>query len=349
MAFRGGDSFDYYSTSQLTARYTNVVFVSGGTTVTIDSNGRFGQGLKIVGGFLANTYVLQVYDNQSTWIVGFALNLSQIPTASLQIAGMMDGATKQVELAVNSSGNLVISRNGTVLGTSTNILTAPGFNYIEWKMTISSSISAHTCKARVNSVDWIDLAATTNTKNSSNATANGILLGDTFGNTTHANAIYDDHYVLDGTGSNNNDFWGDIKALANYSTANGNYTSFSFTGAGSAHAAVSENPPDGDTSYVFSSSVNSRESFTFPAPSDTLLAAFAAQTILYAKKQGSGSRSIIASLRSGSTDYDGSNVDALSTSYVYYVEARDENPATSAAWTTTDFNAGMELGIKIQS
>lgn len=343
MAFRFGDSFSHYATAQILQKWTVQVQPGSGSDCTIQAtSGRTGAGaLRVITGFLSQCYIQKTLDNQPTWTIGAAINLTIGKNFGLMF--LLDGSTRQIGLAVNTNGTLYVEKNGTVLATSTATV-ATGWNYIELTATFnggSGSLDVHLANTSV-------LTYSGNISRSGNDRANAICLGDWIGPSGNQTILYCDHYVNDGTGSINNTFWGDSKVIAQVSTSNGNYTSFSVVGAGSAHAAVSEIPPDGDTSYVASNTVSARESFVFPGVSGSILTARAIQTVLDVRKDAAGLREIAASLRISSTDYDGSTV-SLSTQYIYYVEPREINPNTAVAWTTTTFAAGIEAGIEIVS
>lgn len=341
MAFRFGDSFSHYATAQLTQKWTSLIQSGSGSACTIGAtSGRRGGGaMQVVTAFLASTFAQKTLDNQATWVIGVAINLTVGTNVGLLF--VQDGSVRQIGLAINSNGTLYIEKNGTTLSTSSSVIIS-GWNYIELAVTFNGGSGS--AVVNVNGGQWISYSG--NVTHTANDYANSVCLGDWLGPHTTTTLIYADFYVLDGTGSINT-FWGDIQVEANVPTGNGNYTQFATTGAGSAHAAVSEIPPDGDTSYVSSQTVGNRSSFTFPAPPGTVATAHAIQTVLDARKQGSGTREILASLRISGTDYDGTAV-GVSTTYAFYIEPRELNPSTSAPWGSTDF-ATLEVGIELAS
>src|SRR4051812_5211725 len=85
---------------------------------------------------------------------------------------MFDGTTTQVELRVNSTSQLYVTRNNTTLGTSTLALTpGSGWHYIEWQVTINSTTGA--AQVWVDNVSWLNLT-NVNTNNSGTAQVNKI-------------------------------------------------------------------------------------------------------------------------------------------------------------------------------
>lgn len=343
MAFRFGDSFSHYATADLLKKWTALVQPGSGAECSIlPTGGRTGAGaLEVTTGFLAQVYAQKTLGNQATWTIGVAVNYTVGSNVGLMF--LMDGSTRQIGIAINTNGTLYLDKNGTTVATSSSVITS-GWNYIELQATFNGGSGS----ATINVNDSTFLTYSGNVSPSGNNQANSVCLGDWIGPHTTQNVLYCDFYANDGTGSTNNTFWGDIRVVATVPTSDGNYTSFSVTGAGSAHAAVNEEPPDGDTSYVSDNTPGDRETFVFPGPSGSMKTALAIQTVLDAKKDSTGARSIAASLRISSTDYDGATV-FPNTQYVFYVEQRPINPNTGVAWTTVEFTSGVEAGLTIVS
>jgi hypothetical protein len=108
---------------------------------------------------------------------------------------------------------------------------------------------------------------------------------------------------------------------------------------------VNESAPDGDTTYISSGTSNNRESFTYPALSQTPGTIYGVQHLMCAKKTGSTSRTVASFLRQSGTNYDDSGIN-LGTSYSYARKTYQTNPATSAAFTGTEIT-NLEAGIKV--
>jgi hypothetical protein len=102
----------------------------------------------------SNQFLTKTLDSQSTWGVAFALRIAGFPAAgsTYQIVSLRDFGTLQVELRILSDGTMTITRNGTVLGTSTVALSLNVWNHIEWKITIHPS--AGVAEMRINGPDW---------------------------------------------------------------------------------------------------------------------------------------------------------------------------------------------------
>jgi hypothetical protein len=336
MALRFIDSFNHYNTSTVPAKWNISQSFATPTIVT----GRNGNGLRLVGSFFANSYVYKVLDNQTTYMIGVAINLT-VGTAGAQgLLAVWDGLTRQVGVRVNNSSKLEIEKNGTVLATSSGSW-VNGWNYVEIKTFFNTGSGS--CIVRVNGNVFVTYSG--NISQSGVNQGNKISIGDWVGNNNQADTIWDDLYVCDGTGSVNNDFLGDIVVEALYPNGAGSYTQFTPVGAGANYNAVNQTVPDGDTTYNYDNTVGNRDSFTFSDFSQGVLSVFGVQSVLDARKQGSGTRSVGPFFRASTTNYD-QTAAVINDTYSFYVVMNELNPATTALWTESEVNA-IEAGYRI--
>ena len=87
---------------------------------------------------------------------------------------------------------------------------------------------------------------------------------------TPAVVCFDDYYVCDNTGSNNNDFLGPQKVSMILPTGDHGTNQWSATGTGTTHAdRVKQNPHDSNTTYVSDSTSGNTEEWDYAnTPSD---------------------------------------------------------------------------------
>jgi len=254
------------------------------------------------------------------------------------------GGVTHLVLTLNASNQIVCRRgaSGTVLATGTTVLTTGVFYFVEFKFTISDTVG--TIEVRLNGSTSSELAATgIDTRNGGNATWDTLALGPGY----NATFRFDDLYVLDGGGSApHNDFLGDCRVEALLpQTGNGTNTGLTCS-TGSDHGAlVDENPPNDDTDYNSSSTVNAKDTYNYPSLSATPLVVYGIQPTMRARKTDAGAQSIAHVVRSGGADTDGANVNPT-TSYLYSPEIWTTDPATGIAWTAAGI-AAMEVGMKV--
>ncbi len=342
MAIRFMDGFDHYLSADMTLKWTTK---GDDFLIETGSSGRYnGYCVKFSGGGgPTNGKCTKIIDAQPTWIVGVAFKTT-IPTVASRIIVLNDGGTDQVELRINSSAHLVITRNGTVLGTGTTTLIGSTWYYLEFKCTISDSISAHTCVARINGVTEIDLAAATDCKNTANSSADRIYIVAEDGGTV---TRFDDLIIMDGTGGVDDDFKGDTRIETLWPSGAGSTTNFT-PSTGSNYQCCDETQENSDTDYVSSSTTNHVDSYAMGNLSSTPLTIFAVQVTVTHRKDDAGSHTISPLIHVSSTDYTTGSAFSSLDSYSMASSIWTTNPNTSAAWIASGVN-GMEAGIKLVS
>lgn len=335
MSLRLYDNFDSGVTADLADRWT----VGGSPTISA-GNGRNATACLRMNN---TTYSLtRTLDAQATWVVGSPYKISTLQAGT--ICTLLDAGTAQCALILNVDGTLSVVRGTATAvtgGTSTNAILAGTYYFIEFKVTIADSISASSCKVRVNGVDWITVATGQDMKATANATANQVRLNcaSTTGNTTD----FDEVYICDGTGSVNNDFLGDVKTVTGRPTGAGATTAWT-PSAGANWECVDDAAPDDDATYTESTTVGQVDTFAVPALTATPTAIHGVQVSFNVKKTDAGTASVAAVLRSGGTDYFGTTV-ALGTTYAYVTHIWETDPATGLAWTRAGVDAS-EPGYK---
>lgn len=304
------------------------------------------------------SYLTKTLTSQQTWGLAFAYKPSSIGGGGYQIvlASFYDVTTSQVDLRLNADGTLSVTRNGTVLGTSSFSLSASVWCHIEFKVKIDPSVG--TVEVRVNGTAVIGPLTSLNTRVSSNSSANVIYVGVAAmipgsGN-IFANDFWDDIIVWDTQTTDANgftdisDFIGDCGLF--WSQPNGAGTTTNFTAdSGSNYARVNEATPDGDTSYVQDSTVSDIDTYAMADISGASTIKSVA-VVLYARRTDIGARGIKSELRSGGGNTSHATAIVLGLNYQYYFQNWGQNPNNGSAtnWTPTSVNA-VESGQIISS
>lgn len=351
MSLKFVESFDHLATADLTGlgKWNDKVS-SGGISPSVSisaGNGRNGtSSLRIVAEGGSTCYLSKVLPASQTWIVGFSYKLNSSLT-SVTIFSWWD-TTIQLDFRLNSDGTFKFTKSGTLLGSASSFAISSGTtNYIELKVVIDTgtggSVAAH-----VNGVEIINSTGL-NTRSTANSSANQMRLGSGGTGTQVGGytADFDDLYFCDAAGSVNNDFLGDKRVIYLPPNGAGTTTEFSRGGAdsGSNYGQVDELSPNSDTDYVYDNVVGHKDTYAMTDLVQVTGTISGIQTILGARKDDAGDRTIAAVIRSGGTDYDGANA-SPSTAYSFLTEIRETDPDTSAAWTIAGINA-MEMGPKI--
>lgn len=341
MALRFIDGFDHYTTrDHLLYKYNAV---ASSSYVTLGDGRRSGsQGVRL---YASSGYLTKSLDEQITWIAGVALMLEEIPSNNGAVFMFLDsGGDAQACLCISSTGALNLKRGGTSgtnLVASTDALLANVWYYVEAKLTIDDSVGSFS--VRVNGQEWATY--TGDTKYS--YYYDGASAIKMYGMPSAVKIWYDDLYICDGTGSQNNDFLGDVRVDTLFPTGAGNAADFTPTGNANNWENVADTAPDEDTSYNGSDTVDAQDSFTFGSLSALDSSIFGVQENILAKKDDAGTRLLHGLTRVSSTDYEGSDL-SLPDSYANQTQIWEQNPSTSANWTEAEINAA-EFGYKVES
>lgn len=322
------DGFDTASTSNILTKWT------GGAINSIQT-GRFdyGQCVRMAGN---QTLTKSLGGNFATIGIATAirLNTSILPSP---LIGFRDAGAAQCDIRMRSDGKIDITRNGTVLATSAGTLSLNVWYHLEFKATIADS--GGSAELKVNGATFVSLSSG-DTKNTSNAYANEIILSAQQGNMP---VDYDDLAVWNTSGGANNDWIGDCRVFTQVPDGAGNYSQWTPSTGNNNYQNVDDNPTDGDTTYNSTSTVNNIDTFTFPNISGTGTVK-AVQTSIVARKDDAGARTIAPVIRRGS-DYVGNNVN-VGDSYAMYTQLWETDPIAAAAWTLANVNSS-EFGIKL--
>jgi hypothetical protein len=154
----------------------------------------------------------------------------------------------------------------------------------------------------------------------------------------------DDLYVCDGTGAVNNSFLGDVRVQSLMPSGAGSSTQLTPTGSANNYANVNEVPYNSAT-YNASSTVGQRDTYALSDLVGNTTAIFGVQSVAHMQKNDAGTANAKVVLKSGaSVYYDATQ--SLGASTAAYVQLRETDPATSAAWTVGNANA-LEAGMEV--
>lgn len=157
---------------------------------------------------------------------------------------------------------------------------------------------------------------------------------------------YDDLYICDNLGTYNTSFIEDGEILTLFPNGPGDVTDFSLFGAATNWQAVSEQPFDGDTSYVYSGTVGDQDLYavnTIPVGDTLVIPGIMINAVArYDNVDPIGWKALIKS---------GINLGAatsinLTSSYLNYQSVFEREPVTNSPWTETLVNS-MQIGSEV--
>jgi len=340
------DSFDYYATAQLPLKYAAV---GSGAEIKAGLGRRSTASLELAAG-LAEW--VQYNHTSATYIIGFSVRKSAAgSTGSYVLCRILDGTTTQCSLRLTETGVLDVVRGSSTAVTGGVAASAfpsqTDAHYVEWKVTISDSISANSCVVRVDGAEFINVAAGQSLRASANNQGTNIRFGAE--STTGTVRQFDDLYICDGTGSKNNNFLGDIRVDVIRPNGAGTYTDGTPSGAGANWEQVDETllSTTDYVSFAYSASPNLKDSYAFadlPALGGSLV--LGVQVNAAAATSDSGAtRDVAVFTKSASTETTGTSK-TVATALNSVRELMEDDPDTSTAWTQSGVNAA-EFGVKV--
>jgi hypothetical protein len=229
-----------------------------------------------------------------------------------------------------------------VLGSTALSLQAGVWAYVEVKVTVHNSTG--TVDVRINGVSALSLTGQNTRGTGSSDAWNNVNIGFM---TQTASVIHtcevDDLVVMDGSGSLNNSFLGDVTVSAIYPSGAGTTSGWT-PSAGSNYACCNEALIDDDTSYVSATTLTTKDLYAFTdAPTGANIKAV--QLCIGVRKGAEGPGQLTPVVRSNSIDYDQTAFGDGGTSYSFLRTVVEADPNTSAAWAEAAFNAA-QFGFK---
>jgi hypothetical protein len=330
------DGFDDYITSQLT-RYWNAVY---GNIAIGAGNGRNGTNALQSGNY--QSCVQLVLTPQVTRTVGFAFRLAASPVNNDILFALVDGTTNQLDFRIMNAGLINVTRNGTVLATTSQGLNMGQWYFIEFTSVLSTG-STGSFILRVNQTNWASGSGiqTAATPNNFAAIVQLLFNNNNGGNN---NYIFDDFYSrADGV------FCGDSQVFTGLPVANGFVNNFTRGGtdSGTNWGQVKDNPADDDNTYIQSPNPGDIDLYTYPAmPFAAGSTVFGVMPCPVLKNDVGGTCTAVPEYRSGGTNYDGTLAQQVApANYNAYPDIQGRDPATNNPWTVAGVNAA-QFGIK---
>ena len=351
MALVFGDSFDHYLATDITKKWSSysgtgaLLYIETGSALSPHSYG-YRMTVTVGSGYIEKVLATPI----TTFICGVWFRPPVVNVAA-PIVAFHDSATpanEHVSVRVDTTGHITLTRSGTVLATSTNVLVAGTWTHLEVKATIGDATAdAGTYgkyEVRVNgsATNWVPAATNADTRNGGNTTIGSVRVYSTINN----NYAYSDYYLLDTTGSQASDFLGPCRFVVIRPVGAGN--SAQFTGNYADNWQNTADPmADGDTTFNQSATAGHIDLFTMSdVPAGTV---HAIQHVLYARQDAGAQRVLRPKTRIGGTNYNGVSVN-LSPTYAMYTEPVVFSPATggATAFTAAEVN-GAEFGYEVVS
>ena len=284
------DGFDHYSAlADLQFKFGSTFNSNAAISASAVRNGV--QGLRLTTG--ATSSGVQGYVNlglqptQTGVVVGVAFRLSALPSATNSRVGRLitlcdTTGGPGIAVCVKPDGTLALYGQGAAKPSSaysgTTIATNTWY-YLEMKAKWTANTAAGDVTVRLNGTQVLSINSgqTTSYNSSSYSNWSSFTLGDPNGDfygVNNATIDFDDLYVCSTSGTSNNDYLGDCKVETLYPAGAGASAQWT-PKSGANYSQVNEHPKDGDTSYVSTSGVGNRDSYTLGSLASLALSVFA--------------------------------------------------------------------------
>lgn len=338
MNFILADGFDNYTDPSLKGTSTGLTL---GTILT--TGGRDGRGC-----FYGNTGKIgKTISPIAEVIVGFAVKAQDTTgtTGSGSVCAIASGVNDLISVQYRKPYfQIVHSQAGTVYGVASTIpVDEYAWAYVELRFKVTTSTAVGDIVLKVNNQVGVTAAAGFNTTWASATTVDTVWFGSICGAVNAFDAYIDDVVVLPASTG----FWGDVVVEGRYASADGDLSQWLPSGAATNHGCVNEAEPDGDTTYVSSSSFTARDTYKFGPLNQVPADVKGVQLSLDAEKVGNDAIGIVPFFRQAGVNYDQTKVD-LTTSYAMTLVPFDTNPATGEAWTEGEID-DLEMGMILTS
>ena len=330
MALLFYDGFDWTSDIADITRKWNSANLTGCYVGT--AYGRFGsKGLSLY----YNRYIQKNIDDKSTVYLGLATYTGSgdiSVSTSYPFIDFMNGANSHVALCfVSPTVARFYNNHATQIGTDITVPNIQGrWVYIEIKATISDTVGEIILK--INGIEYYN-GTNLDTRNGTPTTINSIRIATVYATSPNI----DDAYIDD------SQFHGDVRVRTIYPDANGSENDLT-PSAGSNYQNVDDpGDPDDDSTYNSGSTVGDRDLYGVTAP--TLATVKAVAVSPHIRKDDAGTRKIKNVVRSGGTNYLGSELE-VDSSYGVKQSIWELDPADSTAWSKTKID-NAEFGLEI--
>lgn len=281
-----------------------------------------------------------VTTDKTDWVCGFALKVNNTSARMvLNIRRRLGGGHLDLRTTAGTDLNAHLLGSGVADDTAAAVLTVGQWHYIEVKLNIHDTTGSYEVKID-GSTELSNSGVDTN--NASGSTGVGIM----FYNDETTGPSYDDVYICDNTGAQNNDFLGDstIAAIDPISDVTTEWGAF---GGSNHYDLLDDNPSDENTTYIETGSPTAIDLWGFE------------NAVLFGNIYGiqinaeisSTSDAVDLRVVSGATTSDAVGTDntvANDPSFITFTRIVELDPNTSSAWTLSNLNTA-QFGVILDS
>lgn len=334
---------DAVNLDAMLTRYSRVDLTSDPSTgTTIQAGTIGGKCLRVFGSANNNFWISQVLGSDSTFICGFRFRFDALPTATQKLLFIYDASgTEKATLQISTGGVLsfVSTIGGTGITGTGATLSINTWYWIEFKVKFATGTGGdYTLKVDGSSAQ---------TQSGINTVGFGNSVWSSFGvdspvlSTSAKYYWFDDFYVADSTGSDNNTMLGDVRVIGLFPDADAGTNQFMPSSGTDHYAVVNEANPSNST-YLDGAS-GDVELFTHADLTEGG-GIFGVSHRVQIEKTEPVAPDAKLKCVSGATTSNGTT-EKLSASPYVMERIHELNPDGSSAWTRTTLNAA-KFGVE---
>jgi hypothetical protein len=275
-----------------------------------------------------------------TMIVGFALRLKGHRIGDNKFFQMYDGTTQGMALRMTELGEIAVYRGNTYLATTSGFaIGLSTWTHIEFKVTCHATAGSY--QLRINGQTALSDSGI-NTKNGTNDYHSTFRF---FSISYQVGPTIDDLYVLDGSGTEMNDFLGNMKVITMFPDGAGDSADWT-PNAGANHAMVDEQQADDDGEYVESDTTGYKDLYNYE-PASGVSSVKGVMVNTDCRETDAQTFSLKTVVKSGGSEDADAGQAIGSTDYVTRQRRMETNPVTGSAWTVSELDSaqfGIEVG-----
>jgi hypothetical protein len=282
----------------------------------------------------SNVLITPALTTDSTFIFGCAVYFGSSNYINL---GMYDDGTygMNVTFQPGTPATVTVRLGNSTIASDSSFSTMPKWHYIEMK--VFCHASSGSVEVRIDNKTIISITGI-NTKAGAHDYHNKLNFN------AATNTYVDDFYVCDGSGSTCNDFQGICKVVGLLPSGDTDTVQWTPSAESTHYSLVDDNPANGDTDYVYTSTQTLMDLYDYPH----LIGTGTIKGLqLNTQARLSAGTSIILQtpiISNGTTEI-GPDTTLTSASYADYRHISTTDPYTSSAWTIDGLNAA-QIGIK---
>lgn len=327
-----------WETHQTTAYITRKMAAASGTFSA--TTGRlFGTAITMSG--TGANFTTPSFGVENTWIIGLGFKITT--SVGSPAITLLSGASQQCSLTVSSSGGgyvFVLKRGSTTIATSATVRTLGTWYYVELKVTARTGTNG-VYELRVDEVTDFS-GSSVNLANTGSDGVDVVMFS-----AASANTAWDDIYICNDQGGQNDDFLGDSAVRGILPTADGATTTWT-PSTGTNHAALVDDPASApnDADYNRGVNIGDRDLYEYANVAGLLNGPIAGIMVSSAMRmETTGTSQVKVVIRQGGVNFDQATHTVNGTTVREYTQVVENSPDDSAPWEVADVD-GAQIGVE---